>query len=374
MDGFHGMNSEAWVLARHRLFLLRMANFVHTEEAVESVVGKPMCYICLSDVPPPERFGCACRGSAMRHVHVPCQAGRVGPITSPTRFRYTCTTCDVCKYKLSPELVARTVVDVAQDSGASSELRKALQAEVNGAAQLENGSVASSIVTLTSGFTEAHRLFNVSTSTVLKELALAACIRISEWLAMAHALAGKYRRAEQVMEQLMTRREGQKLLSDAANFLALVTENNKHVIRALRPVSPPVTQRQYKMFVDLGTSPWRTDSYTVALHASNLAACLCMQPGAIFKDIELSALLSNFALEAVTIAFGPQHRDTQLVASNNAVVLWELDRHGVESDGSTRSTRIRTQVRPGYWPGLMKPVITRDAGTCHIPRLGRTVC
>ena len=371
---FHGIDFEAWVLARHRLCLLRIPDFVHTpEEAVVAVNRR--CYICLSEVPPPEPCGCACGGTAIRHVHVPCLARRVGPNMSSTRFRFMCTTCDVCNFKLSPELVARTVVDLTQDSVASSELRKALQAEVIGAAQCEDGSVTSSIATLMSGFTVAHRLLNdVSTSKVVKDLALAASIRISEWLAMAHALGGNHRKAEQVMEHVMARREGLKLRSDAANFLALVTENNAHVIRALRRVPPSVTQRQYEMFVKLCTSPWRTDSWTVALHASNLAACLYMQAGASFKDIELSARLSNFALDAVTIACGPQHRDTQLVASNNAVVLGELDRHGAESDGSTRGTRIRTQVRPGYWPGLMKPVITRDAGTCHIPRLGRTVC
>ena len=375
MDGFQGISFQAWVLARHRLGLLRIPNFVRAEEAVVALAVNPRCYICFNEFPPPERLGCACVGTAMRHVHVPCLASLVGPIKNSTCFRFMCTTCEVCNSKLSPGLVVRTVEDLPHDSVGSVELRKALRAEVIGAAQLENGSVMSSIVTLKFGFTLAHRLFKaVYTSTSLKALALAACIRLSEWIAMAYALAGKNRRAERVMGQVMTRREGQKHLSDAASYLALVTESNVYVINALRRVTPTVTDGQYKMFVNLATSPWRTDHWTVALHASNLAACLCMQAGANLKDIELSALLSTFALAAVTIACGPQHRDTQLVASNNAVVLWELDRHCAESDGSTRSTRIRTQVRPGYWPGLMKPVITRVAGTCHIPRLGRTVC
>jgi hypothetical protein len=172
-----------------------------------------------------------------------------------------CTTCDVCNYKLSPGLVVRTVEDLPHDSVGSVELRKALRAEVIGAAQLEIGSVMSSIDTLKSGFTMAHRLFKaVFTSTSLKELALAACIRLSEWLAMAYALAGKHRRAERVMGQLMTRREGQKHLSDAASYLALVTESNEYVVYALRPVTPPVTQTQLKKFCNLATSPWRTDA------------------------------------------------------------------------------------------------------------------
>jgi hypothetical protein len=257
----------------------------------------------------------------------------------------------------------------------SAELQQVINAEVIAAAQLAAGRPMLAIDTVTTGLKLGIKLVHVKnpSSNVVKEICYAAMIRMTEIAALATAAAGIYDKALDFMAAVTSKRQEESDRDDAAIFLATVAWSNKHVIEAQSDVPQMVLTRQLDMFADLGTSPWEAERYVLAVLAMNLAGGLFMQRASL-ADLELAARLSMFAHDAMTIVCGRQHRLTQQAARNADVVLGELDRRGLTSDGSTRSTRIRTQVRPGYWPGLMKPVITRVAGTCHIPRLGRTVC
>ena len=370
-----GRELQATVQARNLLAIAELPNLPAVAQAAVDPAIIQTCFVCLTQSPPPEPCGCAC---SERHVHAGCQASLADLQPLSTRRVLSRTTCRDCNYMLGPWLILR-VMRVPQpflSVSGSAELQHVIDAEVIAAAQLATGRPRLAIVTLTAGLKLAIELLDVMNpaSKVVKEICFAGVIRITELAALANAAAGKYNRAQDFMAAVHSKRQLENDRSDAAKYSAIVTASNKHFIDALRRVYVTVSPSQLDMFAELGTSMWRTESFTLGVLATNLGACLFMQAVVSLADITLAARLSVYAVEAMSIACGRQHRHTQQAARNATVVLGELDRHGAESDGSTRSTRIRTQVRPGYWPGLMKPVITRDAGTCHIPRLGRTVC
>jgi hypothetical protein len=270
--------------------------------------------------------------------------------------------------------------------GGSAELSQVRQVHVAGViagAELATGCPRLSIATSTAGLRLAIELLDVRNPAwnVVKEMSTTAVISLTEAVlsltelaALGNAAVGKDCKAQDFMAAVTSNRQQQRHRNAAAEYSATVSWNNQYVIDALRRVDVVVPLGQLETFVEVGSSMGRTEIFTVAVLATNLGAGLSMQAVVSLADIKLAARLSKFAHDAMTSVCGRQHRHTQQAARNAGVVLAELDRSGAKSDGSKRSTCILRQVRRGYWPGLMKPVITRVAGTCHIPRLGRTVC
>jgi hypothetical protein len=292
------------------------------------------------------------------------------------------TNCSFCTHELSSSLILQA--GPRASSGGSAELhevRKVYVAVVMAAAQLRTRRFRLSIATAKAGLRLAIELLDVEKPawSVVKEMpyptvssVTEAVLSLTELVALGNAAVGKDCIAQAFMAAVTSQRQQQRHRNGAAAYSATVSSNNQYVIDALS-AHVAVSLGQLETFVDVGSS-MQTDRLTVAVLATTLGAGLFMQADVSLADIELAARLCAFAHGAMENVCGRQHRHTQQAARNAGVVLAELDRCGAKSDGSKRSTCILGQVRRGYWPGLMKPVITRVAGTGHIPRLARTVC
>ena len=370
---------QAMVLARNRMAIVELPNLSAAQQAAVDPAFNRRCFVCLGELPPPEPCGCACDE---RYVHAGCQASVAARSLRSARDAafdvLSKTSCPVCYHMLLPGLILRAerVPQALLPVPGSAELQRIIDAEVRAAAELALGRPRSAIRTATTGLKLAMDLVHVDhpSSHVEKGIGYAAMIRMTEHAALANAAAGKYDIAEPLIAAVINKRQELRGRDDAANFLAIVSLSNKCAIDAQRDVPEMVLPRLLDMFADLGTSPWRTEMYSLGVLATNLGACLFLMQPTSLADIELAARLCTFAHGALAVVCGRQHRHTQQAARNADVVLAELDRRGAKSDGSKRSTCILREVRRGYWPGLMKPVITRVAGTGHIPRLARTVC
>lgn len=343
-----GPKFQAMVLARNRLAIVKLPDFSAAQQAAIDPAFNRCCFVCLEESPTPEPCGCACNG---RYVHAGCQASLAARSLRSARDAafdvLSKTSCPVCNHMLLPGLILRAdrVPQAFLPVSGSAELQRIIDAEVRAAAELALGRIG-----------------------------YAAMIRMTEHAALANAAAGKYDIAEPLIAAVINKRQELRGRDDAANFSAIVAWSNKYAIDAQMDVPAMVLPRLLDLFADLGTSPWGTEMYSLGVLATNLGACLFLMQPTSLADIELAARLCTFAHGAMTVVCGRQHRHTQQAARNADVVLRELDRRGAKSDGSKRSTCILREVRRGYWPGLMKPVITRVAGTGHIPRLARTVC
>jgi hypothetical protein len=374
-----GPKFTAMVLARNRLAIVELPNLSAAPQAAIDPAFNRRCFVCLGESPTPEPCGCACNG---RYVHAGCQASLAAPSLRSARDAafevLSKTNCPDCNHMLEPGLILRgvRVPQAFLPVSGSAELQRIIDAEVIAAAELAMGRPRLAIRTVTTGLKLAMKLVHVDhpSSDVEKEIGYLAMLRMTELAALANAAAGKYDRAQPLMAAVTNKRQEQRDRDDAANFSAIVSWSNMDVIDTQKDVPEMVLPRQLDMFADLGTSPWWTETFTLAVLATNLGARLVLMQPSSLADNKLAARLSIFAHGAMTSVCGRQHRHTQQAARNADVVLGELDRHGAKSDGSKRSTCILRQVRRGYWPGLMKPVITRVAGTGHIPRLARTVC
>ena len=368
------------ILTRNGLTILDVPSLSPVEQAAVDAAVNPSCYICLTESPRPEPCGCAC---PVRNVHPACQASLVD--LRPTRSTpdLIMTNCTVCTHLLSPSLILLAKPQAL--CGGSAELhgvRQVYVAVVIAAAQLRTRRPRLSIATSKAGLRLAIELLDVKKPAwnVVKEMhdttvtsLTEAVLSLTELVALGNAAVGRDCKAQDFMAAVTIQRQQQKYRNAAAEYSATVSSNNQYVIDALRGPHVAVSLGQLEAFVKVGSS-LRTDSFTVGVLATNLGAGLFMQAVVSLADIELAARLCTFAHGAMTVVCGRQHRHTQQAARNADVVLRELDRRGAKSDGSKRSTCILRQVRRGYWPGLMKPVITRVAGTGHIPRLARTVC
>ena len=374
-----GPKFQAMVLARDRMAMVKLPDLSAAQQAAVDPAFNRRCIVCLGESPTPEPCGCACNG---RYVHAGCQASVAARSLRSARDAafdvLSKTSCPVCNHMLLPGLILRAerVPQALLPVPGSAELQRIIDAEVRTAAELALGRPRSAIRTATTGLKLAMDLVHVDhpSSHIEKGIGYAAMIRMTEHAALANAAAGKYDIAEPLIAAVINKRQELRGRDDAANFSAIVAWSNKYAIDAQMDVPAMVLPRLLDLFADLGTSPWATEMYSLGVLATNLGACLFLMQPTSLADIELAARLCTFAHGAMTVVCGRQHRHTQQAARNADVVLRELDRRGAKSDGSKRSTCILREVRRGYWPGLMKPVITRVAGTGHIPRLARTVC